>query len=278
MNTSRLSLKLIHDATKTLHGWFSKTPIEYSKPLSDILKVPVIFKCEYMQPSGSFHLRGAYFLLSKLSDTEKKQGITASCQGSLAVALAYAAHLLNIPCKLYLPLHTASIIQRKLLEFQSEFYLTDTTSNLDTTSWLSLENQPLLMAATGGSLAVEIFKDIPQVKNIIAPIEHGDMMTGLAYYAKKKYPDITLVGCSHTTDPIERKKPSKIDHLSVHLQEELIEGVRWMLHHHQCLIDPSAAIVIAACLQENRPHLEGPTAVILSSRHIDTDKLKELLL
>ncbi len=278
MKTNRLSLKLIHDATKTLHGWFSKTPIEYSKPLSDILKVPVIFKCEYMQPSGSFHLRGAYFLLSKLSDTEKKQGITAACQGSLAVALAYVAHLLNIPCKLYLPLNTDSIIQRKLLELQSEFYLTDTTSDFDTTSWLSLDHKPLLMAATGGSLAVEIFKDIPQVKNIIAPIGDGDMIAGLAYYAKKKYPDITLIGCNLT----EKKSPSilknKIDHLSLHLDEELIEGVRWMLHHHQCLIDPSAAIVIAACLQENRPQLEGPTAVILSSKHIDTDTLKELIL
>ena len=73
MNRNKLSLKLIHEATKTLHGWFSKTPIEYSKPLSDILKVPVIFKCEHLQPSGSLHLRGAYFLLSKLSDIEKKQ-------------------------------------------------------------------------------------------------------------------------------------------------------------------------------------------------------------
>jgi threonine dehydratase len=149
---------------------------------------------------------------------------------------------------------------------------------------MTLEDNPLLMAATGGSLAIEIFKDIPQVKNIIAPIGHGDMMAGLAYYSKKKYPDITLIGCHQSDAPYPKGKTTsnilntKIDHLSLHLDEELIEGVLWMLHHHQCLIDPSAAIVVAACLQEKRPHLEGPTAVILSSRHIDTQKLKELLL
>lgn len=317
----KLSISLIRQATKTLHQWFLKTPIEYSKPLSDLLKVPIIFKCEYLQPAGSFKLRGAYFYLSQLTDAQKKQGIATCCIGDHGIALAYVSHLLNIPCTIYAPKIIPTFNKEKLLEFQAHLHFSRSECLQETLLWgkkqstyrgfhfISSDDNSLIMAANGGSLAIEIIKDVPQVKNFILPIGQGDMLSGLSYFVKKKYPDVTIIGCEHEevaalTLSLKKNKAiptlptintlahelntslapktfsilkDSVDHITLHDEPAILEGVRWMLKYHQCLIDPSAAIVIAACLSKKLPPLEGPTAIVLSGKNIGESTLKHLI-
>lgn len=317
----KLSMSLINQATKKLHQWFLRTPIEYSKPLSDLLKVPVIFKCEYLQPAGSFKLRGAYVALSALTHTQRQQGVATCCIGNHALAVAYVAHLLDIPCRIYahktiLPFHQKKIIALgaqlslspyKLLHETHLWALSHSARCL--THFIPSSDDPLIIAANGGSLAFEITKDVPQVRHVILPVGEGDMLAGLSYFLKKKYPEIHLIGCEHersaalTSSLKQRQVVSplppvdtlaheligglsssvfsvirhRIDHVSVHSEEEILEGMRWMLHHHQCLIDPSSAIVIAACLSSTLPALDGPTAVVLSGKNTSPDILEHVL-
>lgn len=317
----KLSVSLIRESTRTLHQWFLKTPIEYSKPLSDLLKVPIIFKCEYLQPSGSFKLRGAYVFLSQLTDTQKKQGISTCCSGDHGIALAYVSHLLNIPCHIYTPKNIPSFNKEKLSQLHAHLYSSHSECYYETLLWakeqsshckfhfISSSDNELLMAANGGSLAIEILKDVPQVKNFILPVGQGDMLSGLSYFVKKKYPDVTIIGCEHEevaalTISLKKNKPlfttpdistlayelkrglglrtfsvlkENVDLVTLHSEEAILEGVRWMLKHHQCLIDPSAAIVIAACLSNKIPQLEGPTAIVLSGKNIGDSTLKHLI-
>lgn len=317
----KLSLSLINKATKVLHQWFLKTPIEYSKPLSDLLKVPIIFKCEYLQPAGSFKLRGAYFALSQLTDTQKKQGIATNCTGDHGIALAYVAHLLNIPCHIYTMKKLPSFNKERLLGLHAKLYFSDSDCYDDTLQWAKQESafaglyfvessdNEMLMAANGGSLAIEILKDVPQVKNFILPVGQGDMLSGLSFFVKKKYPDVTIIGCEHEkiaalTHSLKNNKAltkvpnintlayelqrgvhpktfsilkDTVDYTTLHSEEAILEGVRWMLKHHQCLIDPSAAIVIASCLSNTLPPLEGPTAIVLSGKNIGDTTLKHLI-
>jgi threonine dehydratase len=319
---SKLSLSLIYKSARIFNQWFLKSPIEYSKPLSDLLKVPIIFKCEYLQPSGSFKVRGAYFYLSQLTDQQKKQGIATCCVGNHGMSLAYAAYLLNIPCHLYTPKSIPSFNKKKFLDYYAHIHLSSTESLQETLLWakqqsslhnyhfLSSYDEDSLMAANGGSLALEIIKDVPQIKNCILPIGHGDMLSGLSYFMKKKYPDINIIGCEHekiaSLSRLSKRDPlisdtasiptlaselsanlsektfsflkTRVDHVTLHPEEEILEGVRWMLTHHQCLIDPSSAIVIAACLNHKLPLLEGPTVVVLGSKNIDDLTLKRNIL
>lgn len=290
----KLSLSLIKQATKTLHQWFLRTPIEYSKPLSDLLGVPIIFKCEYLQPSGSFKLRGAYFSLSQLSSIQKKQGVSTCCKDNHAIALAYVANLLNTPCHIYLFQNTPSCSQKRLLNLHAKLHFSPFSCHYETLKWAkkqstergfhfvsAFEND--IIAANGGSLAIEIMKDVPQVKNFILPVEQGDMISGLSYYVKKKFPDVTIIGCKRS-ELKEKLHPKifsllkeRVDHISLHSEDAILEGMRWMIQHHQCLIEPSAAIVIAACLSGSLPPIEGPTVVVLSGKNISEDLLKQLL-
>jgi|GEM_PF-1317777 len=315
----KLTLDLIYKTTKNLHHWFAKTPIEYSKPLSDLLKVPVIFKCEYLQPSGSAKLRGAYILLSTLTESQRKQGVAVCCCGDEAIAIAYVASLLNIPCDLYTPSSLSSLHKQKILSLGAHLHIAPyehlhiarawSQAKIDKQQTLSLHNNPLRIAGSGGSLALELIKDIPQLKHVIVPVGEGDMMAGLTLFFRKKRPAVEVIGCEHAqapalTNALANKEKFSLfsptssiaqeisSHLcplalttlsptspfvSLHQDEEILEGMRWMLKHHQCLVDPSAALAIASCLQGRLPPMEGPTAVILPGKNVDSKYLHQLL-
>lgn len=120
---ARLSFKMIKEASKTFHGWFGITPIQYCPLLSQIHNCPMIFKCDYFQPSGSTYLRSAFFLLSFLKDEEKKQGIVFIEEQMRSEAIAYAASLLNIPCHIILKTAPSAYLKKKLMQFHATFQI-----------------------------------------------------------------------------------------------------------------------------------------------------------
>jgi threonine dehydratase len=60
-------------------------------------------------------------------------------------------------------------------------------------------------------------------------------------------------------------------------EEEIIEGVRWMLRHHQYLIEPTAAVTIAACLTGKVGALREPAVVVISGRNVSEETVKKIL-
>jgi threonine dehydratase len=60
-------------------------------------------------------------------------------------------------------------------------------------------------------------------------------------------------------------------------EDEILEGVRWMLANRQYLIEPTAAVVIAACLTGKLGKLDGPCAVVVSGRNVSSDSMKKIL-
>jgi len=166
-----------------------------------------------------------------------------------------------------------------------------------------------IMAGNGGSLAVEVFEDLPEAENFILPVGGGGLSAGFAYYAKSKKPKCRMIGCQHIDSPalklsLERgvavtklpavetlaggieggigEKPfailkERIDDVALLSEEQIIEGVRWMLQNHQYLIEPTAAVVIAACLFNQIEGLSGPTVVVLSGRNVSFQTLKKIL-
>jgi threonine dehydratase len=58
---------------------------------------------------------------------------------------------------------------------------------------------------------------------------------------------------------------------------EILEGVRWMMTHHQYLIEPTAAVTIAACISGKIPKLDEPTVIVISGRNVSADSVKKIL-
>src|SRR3954468_7233606 len=80
------------------------TPLEASRPLSDLIGGAVYLKCENLQRAGSFKIRGAYTRMFRLSDEEKAAGVVAASAGNHAQGVALAAQMLGIRAKVYMPM------------------------------------------------------------------------------------------------------------------------------------------------------------------------------
>jgi threonine dehydratase len=166
-----------------------------------------------------------------------------------------------------------------------------------------------VMAANGGSLAAEVLDDFPDARAFVLPVGGGGLSAGFAALARHRLRDATIVGCQHILSPALKmsmesgravtKLPAVetlaggveggigartfavlgplIDRVALVSEEEIIEGVRWMLRHHQYLIEPTAAVTIAACLTGKCGALRAPAVVVISGRNVSEETVKKIL-
>ncbi|WP_029144576.1 threonine ammonia-lyase [Microbacterium luticocti] len=92
------------DAAATLEPVITRTPIDQSLYLSELLGVPVHLKLENLQRTGSFKIRGASYRLSRLSAEERARGVVAASAGNHAQGVALAAQQLGIAATIFMPL------------------------------------------------------------------------------------------------------------------------------------------------------------------------------
>src|SRR6478735_8983681 len=91
-----VSLQQIEAARDRIRGTAVVTPMEESRWLSAIAGTPVSLKCENLQRTGSFKIRGAYLRISNLSPEERATGVVAASAGNHAQGVALAAQMLGI--------------------------------------------------------------------------------------------------------------------------------------------------------------------------------------
>jgi threonine dehydratase len=175
--------------------------------------------------------------------------------------------------------------------------------------WVSAFDDDAIMAGNGGSLATEILEELPDARSFVLPVGGGGMAAGIAFYAKAKRPDTLIVGCNHELSPAlqlsrERgeavtrlpavettaggieggigKKPfdvlrSRVDRVALLSEAEIFEAVRWIFDAHQYVVEPSAAVAVAACLTGKAGALPGPAVVVLTGRNVSLVTLRRIL-
>ncbi len=83
------------------------TPMESSRYLAEVLGSPVYLKCENLQRTGSYKIRGAYNRLSQLTAEERARGVVAASAGNHAQGVAFAARELGIRATIFMPVGVA---------------------------------------------------------------------------------------------------------------------------------------------------------------------------
>ena len=143
----------------------------------------------------------------------------------------------------------------------------------------------------------------------VLPVGGGGLAGGFAYYVKAHRPEARIVACQHKGSPallrsLERgaavtEMPAvetlaaglegglgvrpfavlrdRVDHVALASEEAIRAGVRWMLDRHQYLVEPSAAVTVAACLAGDLPAPDGPVVVVLSGRNVSLATLRDIL-
>ncbi|GEP28031.1 threonine ammonia-lyase [Cryobacterium levicorallinum] len=172
------------------------TPMESSRYLADVLGAPVYLKCENLQRTGSYKIRGAYNRLSKLTEAEKARGVVAASAGNHAQGVAFAARELGIQATIFMPVGVALPKLSATRDYGAEVILRGTTVSepLLAAAEYARETGAILIppfdhadVVTGqGTLGLEILDQVPDLETVIVPIGGGGLISGVASALKQR--------------------------------------------------------------------------------------------
>jgi len=166
------------------------TPMESSRFLTGLLGSEVLLKCENLQRTGSYKLRGAYNLIASLSDEERSRGVVAASAGNHSQGVARAAQALGIKATIFMPVGVALPKLQATQDYGAEVVLAGNIFNE------SLKAAKDFVAETGavfippfdhpkvvagqGTLGLDILDQVPDVDTVIVPIGGGGLISGVA--------------------------------------------------------------------------------------------------
>ncbi len=172
------------------------TPMESSRYLSEVLGSTVHLKCENLQRTGSYKLRGAYNRLSQLTDEEKSHGVVAASAGNHAQGVAFAARELGIKATIFMPVGVALPKLQATRDYGAYVILRGNTvaEPLLAAAAYAIETGAILIppfdhpdVVTGqGTLGLEILDQVPDLDTVIVPIGGGGLVSGVASALKQR--------------------------------------------------------------------------------------------
>ncbi len=199
-----LTLDKFEEATEVVKKVTLETKLVYSNYLSDQTGNKVYLKPENMQFTGAYKVRGAYYKMSTLSDADREKGIITASAGNHAQGVAYAAKCFGVKAVIVMPTTTPLMKVNRTKSYGAEVILKGDVYDEACAYALDLAKEkgytfihPFddLAVATGqGTIAMEIFKELPLVDYILVPIGGGGLATGVSTLAKLMNPKIKVIG------------------------------------------------------------------------------------
>lgn len=199
-----LTLDKFEEASEKVKEVTLETKLVYSDYLSDQTGNKVYLKPENMQFTGAYKVRGAYYKISTLSEEERQRGLITASAGNHAQGVAYAAKCYGCKAVIVMPTTTPLIKVNRTKSYGAEVVLYGDVYDEACAHALELAEKngytfihPFddLAVATGqGTIAMEIFKELPLVEYILVPIGGGGLATGVSTLAKLLNPKIKVIG------------------------------------------------------------------------------------
>lgn len=199
-----LTLDRFEEASEKVKEVVLPTNLIYSEYFSERTGNKVYLKPENMQYTGAYKVRGAYYKISTLSEEERKKGLITASAGNHAQGVAYAAKLYGVPATIVMPTTTPLIKVNRTKGYGAKVVLFGNVYDEACQYALQLaKSQGLTFVhpfndetvATGqGTIAMEIFKELPTVDIILVPIGGGGLAAGVSTLTKLLNPNIKVIG------------------------------------------------------------------------------------
>lgn len=180
------------------------TPLIRSASISEIAGTEVYLKCENLQKTGSFKVRGAFNHISTLSEEQRKKGVVCASTGNHSQAVGYAASMLGMKSWLVMPEYTTMIKQECSRRYGTKVIIAGSAWKETYEKVLEIsreygcdyidpgEDESLI--AGQGTLGIEILEALPDVDAIYVPVGGGGMIAGIAIAVKEISPDTRVIG------------------------------------------------------------------------------------
>ncbi|MEM9305341.1 MAG: pyridoxal-phosphate dependent enzyme [Pseudomonadota bacterium] len=196
----------IEAAAERLRGRIHETPVMRSRRINDSVAegAHLFFKCENLQRTGAFKIRGATNAVFSLTPEEAARGVATHSSGNHGAALAAAASDRGISSYIVVP---EGAVASKVMAVESYggqiTRCAPTQASRERTLERVLEEtgatavppyDDLRIVAGQGTAALELIAEVPRIDTLIAPIGGGGLISGCAIAAKALKPDIRVIG------------------------------------------------------------------------------------
>lgn len=206
-----LDRAMILEAASRLGNRIRRTELIFSHHFSDRLGRPLYFKCENLQRTGSFKIRGALNYLLAQPRTALERGVVTASAGNHGQGVAFACRLLGVPCRVFMP-ETAPLQKvHAVRDYGADTVLAG--KNFDEAMAASRASickdgglfvhpfeEPLVMAGQG-TIGLELLEDLPDLSTVIVPIGGGGLISGIATAVKWAHPDVRVIGVETAVAP-----------------------------------------------------------------------------
>ena len=203
-----LTLEQFKEARNVLQGVLRPTPLIHSPYLSKSCGNNVYLKPENMQVTGAYKIRGAYYKISTLTDEEKARGLVTASAGNHAQGVAYAAQASGVAATIVMPTTTPLVKVNNTKDYGANVVLhgevfddaAELAAQLAEEQGLTYVHpfNDLTLATGQGTIAYEIFQDLPDVDVILVPIGGGGLAAGVSTLAKLLNPNVEVIGVEPT--------------------------------------------------------------------------------
>jgi threonine dehydratase len=191
------------DARARIEGSIHRTPLLRSRFLSDRVGVPVHLKCENLQKTGAFKVRGALHRLIRLTPEERARGVITVSAGNHAQAVAWAGSVAGVRTVVVMPAHASPAKVQASRGYGAEVVLHGNAKAAFAKAFELAEERNLRfvhpfddeeVVAGHGSCGLEILEDLPDAGTIVVPVGGGGLISGIAAAVATVRSDVAVWG------------------------------------------------------------------------------------
>ncbi len=201
---SSLTLESIRSARELLRGIVPVSRMIAAESLSAPSGANVFLKLECEGPMGSFKVRGAYHAILRRKQRGALRGVVTSSTGNHGAAVAYAARLLGVPARVYLPENPNPVKRARIAQQGAEIVEAGAFLEVERelaarfaeeSGWFNLVDgvEPEMLPGTA-TIGCETVEQAPNVDAIIVPVGDSTLIRGVAFAAKQLRPGVRIIG------------------------------------------------------------------------------------
>ena len=288
MKLAMLPYNLILEADDRLAKRVRRTELIHSHHFSEKLGVPLYFKCENLQRTGSFKIRGALNFMTAQPRENLANGVITASAGNHAQGVAFSADLLGVKSTVYMPESTPPQKVFATRDYGAEVVLTG--MNFDEAYAAAVKAgkesgalfvhpfDDMLVMAGQGTIGLELLQELPDLANILIPIGGGGLISGIASAIKETHPHVRIIGVEAAAAPSMHFSLKKERVMETPLAFSLADGiavkrvgkktfpiVRELVDEVVLVEEEEIAQAIVALLERTKLLVEGAGAVTLAA-------------
>ena len=307
-----IDLADIRAAAGRVRPYVHRTPLLASRSISERAGCEVRLKCENLQRSGSFKIRGAMNALLQLDDAQRTRGVVAFSSGNHGQAVALAAKLLGIPATIVMPENSveskviatkaygAEVVQQGVTQATRDKIAREIAESKGAAVIPPFDDERIIAGA--GTACLEIVEEWPDVETIITPLGGGGLLSGTSIAAQGRAvygvepaagndgeqsfrkgeivridaPN-TIADGARTLALGTRNFPIIREHVRDVVSVDdatLLDTLKWTMYRTKLVIEATSALGLAA-LFAGKIAARGKIAVLISGGNLDFKLLCE---